>query len=145
MAKKILLWITPNLLNFGIANSLKNNSDCELYSIIDIPDNSKSFFKNQKIVNFKKTWYYHDSINSKQKTNSDYLDDAGKKYELNLKQLISNDRFFSHHNTFYDFSHDEIISILSHEMKLFENILHDSKPDFLIINTNMQQNHIFLN
>ena len=67
------------------------------------------------------------------KTNSDYLDDAGKKYELNLKQLISNDRFFSHHNTFYDFSHDEIISILSHEMKLFENILQDSKPDFLIM------------
>ena len=133
MSKKILFFLDLFTLHFGLANYLQKNTDHELYALVDITDKPKSFFQNQKIINFKKTWYYHDSINSKQKTNSDYLDDAGKKYELNLKQLISNDRFFSHHNTFYDFSHDEIISILSHEMKLFENILQDSKPDFLIM------------
>ena len=91
MSKKILFFLDLFTLHFGLANYLQKNTDHELYALVDITDKPKSFFQNQKIVNFKKTWYYHDSINSKQKTNSDYLDDAGKKYELNLKQLISNE------------------------------------------------------
>ena len=35
MAKKILFWVTPNLLNFGIANSLQQNNDFELHGEVE--------------------------------------------------------------------------------------------------------------
>ena len=36
----------------------KDDVDCELFSIIEITENPKKFFQKQKIVNFKKSWFY---------------------------------------------------------------------------------------
>ena len=145
MAKKILLWITPNLLNFGIANSLKNNSDCELYSIIDIPDNSKSFFKNQKIVNFNESWFFHDQIKKKYNFDLEYLKKFEEKYKINLWLEIINERTFSEFNKFHTFSKKEVLSIVEQECKFFEKIINEIKPEIFITSSwaNFHQDSIF--
>ena len=56
-----------------------------------------------------------------------------KKYDINLWELAINERIFYRFNNVYKFSSDEILSILEHESKLFENILTKINPDFLIM------------
>ena len=120
MAKKILFWVTPNLLNFGIANSLQQNNDFELYSIIDAPDNSKPFFINQQIVNFSKHWFFHDQIKKQRNYDLKYLKKFEEKYGINLWLDLINERTFSDFNKFHTFSRTEILSIIEQECKFFE-------------------------
>ncbi len=145
MTKKILLWITPNLLNFGIANSLQENNDYELYSIIDTPDNSKPFFLNQQIVNFSKKWFYHDQINELHNYDLDYLKKFEEKYSINLWLELINERIFSDFNKFHIFSKTEILSIITQECKFFERIIEDVKPEIFIASSwaNFHQDNLF--
>ena len=48
MAKKILFWINDTLIHFGIAKSLQENSNAELYGIISVASKKKDFFKSSK-------------------------------------------------------------------------------------------------
>ena len=133
MTKKILFLLDLFTLHFGLANYFQKNLDCELYALIDTTDKPKKFFQEQKIVHFNKTWFYHDNIDLQREYDKNYLNNLEKKYTLNIHQLIKNDRFFSHFNNFYKFSNDEILSIVTQEAKLFENIIEESKPDFLVM------------
>ena len=45
MSHKILFWIDDSLIHFGIANSLQNKLNCELYSIICVANKKENFFK----------------------------------------------------------------------------------------------------
>ena len=111
MAKKIIFFLDLFTLHFALADYLQKNTDYELFALVDITDKPKSFFQNQKIVNFKKTWYYHDNIDMKKPHDDiEYLNNFEKKYNLNLKQLINNDRFFKKYNDFYNFTTSEINS-----------------------------------
>jgi len=47
--------------------------------------------------------------------------------------LAINERIFYKFNSIHNFSSDEILSILEHECKLFDEIITDSSPDFLIM------------
>ena len=133
MTKKILVFLNLFTLHFGLANYLQKNLDCELYALIDTTDKPKKFFQEQKIVQFHKTWFYHDNIGIKKNYDQDYLNYLDKRYDLDLRQLEKNDRFFSNFNNFHKFSHEEILSILTQEGKLFEKIIDDCKPDFLVM------------
>tara|TARA_Y100001936_G_C16084489_1_gene680547 strand:- start:86 stop:1564 length:1479 start_codon:yes stop_codon:yes gene_type:complete len=133
LTKKIIFFLDLFTLHFGLADFFQKNTNYELFALIDTTDKPKKFFQNQKIVNFTKTWYYHDNIDPKKKYENDYLQNFASKYFLNHKQMIENDRFFSHFNNFYKFSDDEITSILTQEAKLYENIIDICKPDFLIM------------
>tara|TARA_B110000014_G_C20120212_1_gene593288 strand:+ start:996 stop:2486 length:1491 start_codon:yes stop_codon:yes gene_type:complete len=134
LPKKILFFLDLFTLHFALADYLQKNTDYELYALVDVTDNPKSFFQNQKIVNFKKTWYYHDNIEMKKShIDIEYLKNFEIKYNLNIKQLINNDRFFKKYNDYYNFTNSEINSILTQEGKLFEKIISDCKPDFLIM------------
>jgi hypothetical protein len=62
-----------------------------------------------------------------------YLSNFEKKYDLNLWELAINERIFYRFNSVYNFSSDEILSIIEHESKLFDEILTESNPDFLIM------------
>ena len=62
MKDRILFWLDANLIHYGIANSLQNQCDCELYAIISITNKPKKFFMEQKFVKFSKTWFYFDHI-----------------------------------------------------------------------------------
>ena len=145
MKPKLIFWIDSNFYYFGLAKSLQEMLDCELYSVIEITDKPKKFFKEQQIVNFKKIWFYHDYIkNINKKLDLKYLQLIEKKYGINLWLIAFNDRMFNDVNEYYKFSANEILLILEQECKLYEKILDEIKPDFLLMPpTHQQHNHIF--
>ena len=58
--------------------------------------------------------------------------------------LAISERNFYRFNKFHKFSHDEILSITEDECKIFEKILDEVKPDFLVIGiTDLHRNHLF--
>ena len=83
MTKKIIFFLDLFTLHFGLADFFQKNSNYELFALIDTTDKPKKFFQSQKIVNFSKTWYYHDNIDPKKKCKDDYLQNFASKYHLN--------------------------------------------------------------
>ncbi|MDC0240891.1 hypothetical protein OAK66_00440 [Candidatus Nitrosopelagicus sp.] len=145
MKPKLLFWIDQGLFHYGLAKFIQENLDCQMYSIFEVTENEKKFFESQQIVNFEKSWFFHDNI-LKQNSALDleYLEKIEKKYNLDLQLIVFNDRIFYHFNSYYKFSRNEILCILQDEIKFFESILDEIKPDFLIIfETHQQHNHIF--
>lgn len=134
MKDKILFWLDANLIHYGIAYALQKQYDCDFYAIFSITNKPKKFFQEQDFVKFKKTWFYFDHVKKSTKTpDSDYLSSFEKKYKINLWLLAYGERIFYRFNDFYKFSTNEILSILEQECRLFENILDEINPDFLIM------------
>ncbi len=133
MSSKILFWISGALTTFCIANSLQKKTNSNFYAIIDTYDKPKVFFQNQQLVKFQKKWFYHDYFNNLNKPDLEYLSDFEKKYDINLWELVINERIFYRFNETHKFSSDEILSVLERECKLFDEILVEIKPDFLIM------------
>ena len=67
---KILFFLDVFYLHFCLAYYLQSTLDSDNYAIIDTNSKPKVFFKNQSLVNFKKTWFFHDNI-SKRKIDPD--------------------------------------------------------------------------
>ncbi len=144
MNDKIIFWLNANMLFFGLAYNLQKTYDCKLYAVIDITNRTKKFFEEQNLVNFQKMWFLHDHIQKTNKIDIDYLRNFEKKYSINLWQLGFNERLFYQYNEFYKFTQDEILSILEKECKLYESILDEIQPDFLITSeTALHQQHLF--
>jgi len=129
----------------GLPKSLQEKYNFDIYAIIDVTDKQKKFFNKQELIKFSKIWYFHDHIlKTIEKPDTEYLKLIEKKYKIDLLSLISNERFFSKWNQYYEFSSDEKLSILEQECKLFEKILDEVQPDFLITAlTNLHHNHLF--
>lgn len=140
--KKILFWEDQGFLQYSIAYWLQKKLDCKMYAIIDTTDRTKSFFQNQKLVNFEKIWFFHDHILKNKKPDLEYLYSIEQKYDLPLWLIAANERIFYGFYNYHKFSDDEVLSILEQECRLYEKILDDIRPDFLVITTNVQQNHI---
>ena len=132
MKNKILFWVDSFLLHYCIAYYLQKKIDSDIFAIIDITEKPKKFFLNQKLVDFKNFWFYHDYINMNSKPDLSYLSRFEEKYNIDLWKLAINERLFYRFNNFYHFSDDEILKILENECKFFEKILDESKPDFFI-------------
>lgn len=145
MKDKIIFWIDSSLFYFGIAKYIQEKHDCELYAVIDITDRQKKFFQSQNLVEFEKVWFYHDNISkTREKPDLEYLESIEKKYKINLWLLARNERIFYDFNDYYKFSDNEVLSILEQECRLFEHIIDEVKPDFLIINQPaFHHNHLF--
>ena len=121
---KIIFWDQGDFLSFLLANSLQKKINGEFYAIFDVPDRKKSFYQKQKLVDFKKIWFFHDSISKPgKKVDMEYLNSFEEKYNINLWLLAGNERIFNEYNEFYKFSREEILSILEDECKFFEKIL----------------------
>jgi len=133
MSSKILFWTGGALTTFCLAYSLQKKFDSDFYTIIDTYDKPKSFFQNQQLVKFQKTWFYHDHVQNTTEPDLQYLSNFEKKYDINLWELAINERIFYRFNPVYTFSRIEILSILEKECKLFEEILTSSDTDFLIM------------
>lgn len=132
MKDKILFWIDAVLFHYCLAYYLQKQYPCDLYAIIDITNKPKKFFKEQKFVNFQKTWLYHDHLqNIDAKPDLDYLSKIEKQYGINLWKLAINERLFYRFNRFHNFKENEILSILEKECRFFENVL-EIKPDFVM-------------
>ena len=145
MKPKLLFWIDQALLHYGLAKFIQENLDCKMYSIFEVTENAKKFFNNQNIVNFEKSWFFHDNIlKGSSDLDLDYLEKIEKKYNLDLQLIAFNDRIFYNFNSYYKFSRNEILRILQDEIRFFESVLDEIEPDFLIIfETHQQHNHIF--
>lgn len=145
MKDKVIVWSDADLTHFGIIHSLQNVYDCDFFAIFDVADKPKRFFQNQQLIHFKKTWFYHDHvIKSKEKPDLTYLTAFEEKYNLNLWLMAYNERIFFLYNEYHKFNEDEILKILEQECKLFENILDETKPDFVIMRaSDLHQNQLF--
>ena len=145
MSNRVFFWLDAEPTAFCIAYYLKKIHAVDFFALVDVTNSQKSFFKNQKLVEFKKTWFYHDFMNQKIKSGANYLKSFEKKYNIDLWQLAKNDRIFiDDYNTFYKFSDQEISEIMEKECKLFEEILDEIKPDFFITTeTAMRPHHLF--
>ena len=119
--EKIIFWESGNFISTLLANSLQKKINGEFYAIIDVPERQKLFYQKQKIVDFKKIWFFHDGISKpRKKVDMDFLTSFEEKYGINLWLLALNERLFNEYNEFYKFSKEEILSILEDECKLFE-------------------------
>ena len=145
MGQKIIFWISGNLFSYVLANSLQNKIQGDFYAILDITERPKNFFKEQKLVNFKKSWYFHDYVNSNtKKIDFEFLKFFEKKYHIDLWLLAQNERLFNHFNEYYEFSSTEILCILQDECKLYHGILEEIKPNFFITaETALHHHHLF--
>jgi len=146
MKDRIIVWESGTFFPFMLCNALKESGNFDFYAVIDVPDKVKKFFENQKFVKFEKVWFYHDHIfPNKNNIDADFLETFEKKYNINLWVLAQNERIFNQqYNDYYKFSTNEVLAILEDECKLFEKILNDVKPNFLITNeTALHQHHLF--
>ncbi|SVD88248.1 uncharacterized protein METZ01_LOCUS441102, partial [marine metagenome] len=104
MVDKILFWFGVDYTHYCLSHALQKKIDCEMYAIVDITERPKTFFENQKLVDFNKIWFFHDQIKKQQeKPDFEYLAKFEKKYKLNLWKLIQNERIFLYSN-FHKFS-----------------------------------------
>jgi hypothetical protein len=141
---KIFIWIDSNLLSFCTAYYLQQKYDCELFAIIDVTNKSKQFFVEQSLVKFSKIWFYHDFIKKNYNHDREYLENFEKNFQINLWELSQNERIFNSYNENYRFSSDEILSILDQECHLFEQILKEVQPNFLILDeTALHHDYLF--
>ena len=134
MTDKIIFWLSADLLPYCLSYYFQKKFNGELFAIYDLTNKPKEFFKKQNFVDFSKIWFYHDHISTKNKNNLTYLQEINKKYNLDLNELAKNDRILNKYNEYFNFSDNEINSILESECKLFENILDEIKPDYIILN-----------
>jgi len=133
MKNKILFWFGADFTHFCMSHFLQKESNADFYSIVDITNKPKKFFGEQKIVNFKKTWYLHENIQQKnEKIDLDFLKHFEEKYKLNLWKLAINERQFYRFFKFHKFSREEILLILQQEAKFFDSVLDDIKPEFFV-------------
>ena len=134
MNKKILFWVDPNFLQFGIAKFFQKKYDVECYAITDLNHHLQKSFMKQQVVDFKKVWHYWDGAFTSQKIDLDYLTNFEGKYNIPLWLLVYSERIFlSNYNIYYKFSSDEALQVIQHDCKLFEDVLDEANPDFLII------------
>ncbi len=144
MKNKIIFWLNADFTIFAIARELQKKYDGDFYAIIDITNKPKEFFINQKLVKFKKTWFFHDNINPNKKPDLEYLKSFEEKYKINLWILAYNERLFYNFNEYYQFSLDQVLSILEQECRLFESMIDEVRPSFLIMfNTMSHYDHLF--
>jgi hypothetical protein len=144
MGNNVLFWIDSVLIQFGIAKSIQDKNNLNLYAIFDIPQSMKYLFKNQKIVNFEKEWYFWDHVKmGKKQPDIKYLESFEKKYKINIWMMTYYEALFSNRNQYHKFSHDEILLILEKECRFFEKVLEETKPNYLVIKfTDFHRNHL---
>ena len=69
---------------FGIAKFMQEKHNGEFSAIVDVTNKPKKFYQQQKIVNFTKTWFYHDHIITDKKADLSYPKSIEEKYDINL-------------------------------------------------------------
>tara|TARA_B110000438_G_scaffold116384_1_gene113900 strand:+ start:141 stop:1640 length:1500 start_codon:yes stop_codon:yes gene_type:complete len=134
MIPKILVYLENGPIQFGISKYVKENLSCELFGVINT-NKGKEFYKTQELVKFKQYWFIRDYLmnNNNTKPDIEYLKYFEKKYKIDLWKAIFSDAIFLEHNKFHKFSKDEILTNVQELCKMYEKILEEHKPDFLII------------
>ena len=141
---KVLCYQDMDMSILGMAKNLQEKYNCDLFSITDLSGNPQKFFQEQSIVKYLKKWFYYDHILPNKKPDLEYLRSVEKNYNIDIWQIAYNDRIFFKYNDFYKFHPDEILSIIEQGCKLFESILDEINPDFVVLpTTNSGRMHLF--
>lgn len=144
MGDKVIFWLSADLLPFCISHFFQKNNNSELFGIYDLTNKPRKFFERQTLTKFQKTWFYFDNIKKNHEVDHDYLKEFERKYQIDLNELVKNDRILNKYNEYYSFSKKEILSILEDECKFFENVLDEVRPDYFITSeTTLQPHHLF--
>ena len=131
---KILFWVETIDLTFGIAKSLIEKYDCDPYALMAYSPKQKSFFENQKVVKFTKSWNLRDYVNQKNhKYDIKKLKTLEEQFSLQLKKIIYGDRFFYKYNHYRQFTDEEIFGIIEQELNFYVQILDELNPDYVIM------------
>ena len=142
MSSKIIFWIDRTITEFGIAKYLQDKAEHELSAIYEMTDKPKEFFERQKLVVFKKQWFYFDHVQERNKTpDLEYLKNIEEKYGINIWLLAYNDRIFYNYNEYHRFTTNEVLSIIEQECRFFESVLDSLNPDYLITHDTYSQPH----
>tara|TARA_Y100000590_G_scaffold180877_1_gene206158 strand:+ start:4255 stop:5778 length:1524 start_codon:yes stop_codon:yes gene_type:complete len=132
MKDRVIFWFGADFTQFCMSYFFQKKHDASLYSIVDITNSTKKFFQTQKLVHFEKTWYLHDQYDSKKNPDINYLENFEKKYNVDLWKLIINERIFYNFFNFYDYSKNEILSIVEQICRFYEKIFKEISPNFFI-------------
>ena len=131
---KILFWIGANYTHFCIAKFFQKKTDYEIFGIFDVTNKPRKFFQTQKIVDFKKIWFYHDAIDEvDKKPDLKFLEEFEKKYDIPLTALVFSERIFMESNEFYRFGTDQILRILELECRFYVDVLDEVNPNFIFM------------
>ena len=131
---KILFWLENHTIHFGISKALTDKYDCDSYALIACSPKQKKFFKNQKLVKFKKIWFLRDNIDLKNhEPNVKNLKFLENKFSIPLGKIIYGERTFYKYNKYYSFTDQKILSIIEQELEFYEKILDEINPDFVVM------------
>ena len=135
--KKILVYLSGHIgfINFGMLKKLQEKIPIKIYAIIDQGQQPKEFYEKQKFVKFEKIWHYTDYVKPFSNPNIKYLKKIEDEFQINLWQIAYSDPTFFAFEGKSNFQEDEILSLIEDDCKLFENIIKEINPDFLIIHT----------
>jgi len=144
MKLKVLCYQDFDLCTFGMAKNLQEKHNCDLFSIVDTIDRPQKFFQEQSLVKYIQKWFYYDHIFPNKKPDLKYLRHIEKNYKIDIWKIAYNDRIFFKYTDFHKFHPDEILSIIEQSCKLFESILDEINPDFVVLPvTNSGRMHLF--
>ena len=133
MKKKICVWINNNFGLLAVAKYFQNNEDCELYAIVDSNTGIDEIIKKQKLVTFKKIWYFDGAFVSNSVIDIEYMQSIEKKSNIVFSFIASIERlFYKEFNQYHNFTQSEILSILEQETKFFELILEENNFDIVL-------------
>ena len=135
--KKILAYLSGEngFRSFAMLKRLQEKIPVKIYAVIDQGDQPKKFYEKQKFVKFEKIWHYNDYVKPLSKPDIKYLKTIEDEFEINLWQISYSDpTFFAFEGKSY-FKEKEIMSLIENDCKLFEKILGEVNPDFLVTHT----------
>lgn len=146
LTKKLLFWISEEMMYFSLAKFLQEDLEADYYGIIESHSGVKKFIDEQSVVNFKKTWHFHDHVffNNKE-PDYEYLNEFEKKYHINLSTVSYSERaFHPEFNKFHKFTNNEILNLIERECKLYEQIIDEIQPDIFLANVITRHNNYLL-
>jgi len=133
--ENIIVWLdfdAYSYINFGIIIELAKLDKYDFIGVVTTKQDM-SFFKNQKILSFKKIIYYPDCYINKKNYNINNLKTFEKKFGLNLWLDIFSERsFYKYWTDFHKFSKEEIFSIVENSILFFIDILNEYKPKLVL-------------
>jgi len=133
--ENILVWLdfdAYSYFNFGVIIELAKLDKFDFIGIVTTKQDM-SFFEHQKIISFKKLIYYPDCYIKKSDFDLEKLKEIENKYELNLWLNVFTERsFYRYWTEFYNFSKEEIFTIIEKSILFFIQILEEFKPKIIL-------------
>ena len=136
MKKKLLFWISDDLLHYCLSHSLQKKYDADYFAITETHSGAKNFLDEQSFVKFNKIWHMFDHISlEKRKPDIKFLKNFEEKYNIRIWDMAYSERlFYPEYNHRYQYSSNEILSIIEQQCKLFLLVIDEIKPDYLLCN-----------